>query len=174
MRQCTQNAYSVGSSPTGGTFSKNVGGRRDTPRVHSETAVARARELIALGLTTRDVSLLTGIPVGTIRHWGQGNRRAAREPAHHCFRCLGEAAPASYPYMLGVYLGDGHIVVGRRDVQSLGIACDDNWPGIRRQVTDALGELLETKVCHVQAPGCTVVKAYSKHWTCLFPQHGRV
>ena len=74
--------------------------------------------------------------------------------------------------MLGMYLGDGHIVVGRRDVQSLSIACDDNWPGIRAAVTDALGRLLGTAVCHVQRQGCVEVKAYSKHWTCLFPQHG--
>lgn len=74
--------------------------------------------------------------------------------------------------MLGMYLGDGHIAVGRRGVQALTISCDDNWPGVKRTVTESLGLLMGTAVCHVQAPGCTVVKAYSKHWCCLFPQHG--
>lgn len=33
---------------------------------------------------------------------------------------------------------------------------------------DALG----TEVCRVQRPGCAELKSYSKHWICLFPQHG--
>src|SRR5581483_7693424 len=26
--------------------------------------------------------------------------------------------------------------------------------------------------CRVRQQGCTMVKSYSKHWPCLFPQHG--
>ena len=29
-----------------------------------------------------------------------------------------------------------------------------------------------SRVCCVQQPGYTAVKSYSKHWPCLFPQHG--
>ncbi len=29
-----------------------------------------------------------------------------------------------------------------------------------------------SSVCNVARTGCTEVKSYSKHWPCLFPQHG--
>ena len=32
--------------------------------------------------------------------------------------------------------------------------------------------VLAARVCRVRAPGCQHVTAYSKHWPCLFPQHG--
>ena len=37
---------------------------------------------------------------------------------------------AAYSYLLGLYLGDGHIARGRRDVHVLSIACCDGWPGL--------------------------------------------
>lgn len=74
--------------------------------------------------------------------------------------------------MLGMYLGDGHIVVGRRAVQSLSIFGDDKWPGILDEVEARMAALLGGSVCRVRRDGCTAVKSYSKHWTCLFPQHG--
>lgn len=35
-----------------------------------------------------------------------------------------------------------------------------------------MAEVLPSKVFRVQKPGCTEVKSTSKHWPCLFPQHG--
>jgi hypothetical protein len=29
-----------------------------------------------------------------------------------------------------------------------------------------------SSVCGVKQTGCTMIKSYSKHWACLFPQHG--
>src|SRR5215213_10633981 len=37
-----------------------------------------------------------------------------------------------YAYLLGVYLGDGHIVLCRRGVYRLMIACDAGYPGLVR------------------------------------------
>ncbi|MFP5022063.1 hypothetical protein [Pseudonocardia phyllosphaerae] len=71
-----------------------------------------------------------------------------------------------------MYLGDGHIVIGRRAVQSLSVFGDDAWPGILDDVEAAMRSVLADAVCRVQRPGCTEVKSYSKHWICLFPQHG--
>jgi hypothetical protein len=62
--------------------------------------------------------------------------------------------------------------MGRRGVQSLSIACTDAWPGVMAETAAALGEALGSAVCRVQRIGCSEVKSYSKHWICLFPQHG--
>lgn len=32
--------------------------------------------------------------------------------------------------------------------------------------------VLPSSVCRVPRRGCTELKSYSTHWTCLFPQHG--
>ncbi|WP_329202771.1 hypothetical protein [Streptomyces sp. NBC_01435] len=75
--------------------------------------------------------------------------------------------------MLGLYLGDGCISSGKRGVYFLRIACADSWPGL----IDACAEAMQlirpgNKVFRVQRQGCQNVTCYSKHWPCLFPQHG--
>jgi hypothetical protein len=85
-------------------------------------------------------------------------------------RALDERA---YSYLLGLYLGDGHIIKGRRDVYALSIKCCDAWPGLRDQARFALSSVMPTSsVFSVARIGCTEIKSTSKHWPCLFPQHG--
>ncbi len=78
----------------------------------------------------------------------------------------------SYAHLLGAYLGDGHITRGRRGTQFLSLYCSEDWPGVMAEVDAAMAEALGSSVCHVRRQGCVQVKACSKHWTCLFPQHG--
>jgi len=80
---------------------------------------------------------------------------------------------SSYAYLLGLYLGDGHIVRGRKDVYVLAIACSDDWPGLMVAARQALSAVMPmSSVSCVHQIGCTMIKSYSKHWPCLFPQHG--
>jgi hypothetical protein len=80
---------------------------------------------------------------------------------------------SSYAYLLGLYLGDGHIVHGPRDVYVLAIACSDDWPGLMAAARQAMAAVMPaSSVCGVKQTGCTMKKSYSKHWACLFPQHG--
>jgi hypothetical protein len=80
---------------------------------------------------------------------------------------------SSYAYLLGLYLGDGHIVHGPRDVYVLAIACSDDWPGLMAAARQAMAAVMPaSSVCGVKQTGCTMIKSYSKHWACLFPQHG--
>jgi hypothetical protein len=82
---------------------------------------------------------------------------------------------SSFSYLLGLYLGDGHIVQYRQwRAYALTIACADAWPGLIDAAEEAMRTVLPyNKVCRVQRQGCTSVKGYSQHWPCLFPQHGR-
>jgi hypothetical protein len=91
-----------------------------------------------------------------------------------CPRCTGAPLDEErYAYLLGQYLGDGHLTTGRRNVHCLSIFCADVWPGVRAEVRSALSAVLPaSKVSAVQRIGCAAVKSYSTHWTCLFPQHG--
>jgi hypothetical protein len=80
---------------------------------------------------------------------------------------------SSYAYLLGLYLGDGHIVHGPRDVYVLAIACSDDWPGLMAAARGAMAAVMPaSSVCGVKQTGCTMIKSYSQHWARLFPQHG--
>ena len=83
---------------------------------------------------------------------------------------------ASYAYLLGLYLGDGYISpAGRGDkgVWLLRIACADAWPGLISECQRAVHTIRPgNRVGAVHIQGCTIVTGFSKHWPCLFPQHG--
>ena len=81
-----------------------------------------------------------------------------------------------YAYLLGLYLGDGCINLLKpktKGVWKLRITCADAWPGVMEECKQAMlavrpGNFPST----VQREGCADVVSYSKHWPCLFPQHG--
>jgi len=79
----------------------------------------------------------------------------------------------AYAYLLGLYLGDGYITHARRGVFVLSLFCGDDWPGLLMAARTAMSAVMPASgVFCVQRQGCTQVKSASKHWPCLFPQHG--
>jgi hypothetical protein len=141
--------------------------------MHPQRTVERVLAMCRPGITTREISRITGIPERTIAHWRRGDRRApGSRGSAQCPRCDTKPLTASYAYLLGTYLGDGHITRHRRGVHALSVFCSDDWRGIMDDVEAAMGEAIAVSVCRVQRTGCTEIKSYSKHWPCLFPQHG--
>ena len=107
--------------------------------MHPQAMVDRARVLSELGLFDREVALIAGVPLRTVRNWRTGRRRpSGRGPARvPCPRCAEEATlpepGADYAYLLGLYLGDGHIVLAgdrSKAVWRLSVWCADDWPGL--------------------------------------------
>ncbi|MCF3125213.1 helix-turn-helix domain-containing protein [Streptomyces arenae] len=135
----------------------------------------RALALVAQGRSLNSVSKETGVSRTAIRDWQ--SRVEPLTPTIRCPRCRDVPGPpedpAAYSYLLGLYLGDGCISPHKRGVHSLRIACADDWPGL----VDACAEAVRAvhppnKVCRVRSKGCQYVTSWSKHWPCLFPQHG--
>jgi hypothetical protein len=144
------------------------------PRPLVETALL----LSGAGILDRENAQTCGVSVQAILHWRAGRRRneapGRKSTANRCPRCneipLDESA---YAYLLGLYLGDGHLTRGRREVYALSVFCCDSWPGLIAAAEAALCAVMPTSgVFRVQRSGCTEVKSTSKHWPCLFPQHG--
>jgi hypothetical protein len=51
--------------------------------------------------------------------------------------------------------------------------CCDAWPGLIEECVRAIQAVRPAnKVFTQQKPGCTEVGSCSRHWPCLFPQHG--
>ncbi|MGW7029016.1 helix-turn-helix domain-containing protein [Streptomyces xanthophaeus] len=140
-----------------------------------QTAVTLLRE----GVRNAEVARKLKVPLGTISYWKHKDRAKRGEcPGPHqpdCPRCDGSPLDTeAYSYLLGLYLGDGHIsrYSGHR-VPNLMITRDDHWPGLMDATEQAMQRVFPfNQVCRVRKTGCHNVKVYSKHLPCLFPQHG--
>jgi len=80
----------------------------------------------------------------------------------------------SYSYILGVYLGDGHITKMARTYR-IRIFQDTKYPGLIKLHGDELSNLLDkNKICLVKNANsnCMVIVAYSCILPIIFPQHG--
>jgi DNA-directed RNA polymerase subunit N (RpoN/RPB10) len=136
-------------------------------------------QMKAAGIPFGDICRILGLSRSTVGHWFYGERARRRrlhppEPTR-CPRCRPEPGlppdPASYAYLLGLYLGDGHLVT-RAKVPVLRVYCADAWPRLIGECESAMLAVLARKVQRVRQKGCVSVQSYSSHWPCLFPQNG--
>ncbi|MGW0363493.1 helix-turn-helix domain-containing protein [Streptomyces sp. NPDC002990] len=148
-------------------------------QLHSLEVRQKALTLLRGGTPNAEVGRRLNVPLGTISYWEHVDRAKRGEcPGPHqpdCPRCHSSPLDArAYAYLLGLYLGDGHISqYSDHRVPSLMITCCDGWPGLISLAEQAVRQVLPfNRVCRVQRTGCQNVKVYSKHLTCLFPQHG--
>lgn len=98
--------------------------------------------------------------------------RACDAPAHDA-RALDRSA---YTYLLGLYLGDGHLsaVRGGRTFR-LRISVDARHPELAARIAETIarvhpGPRVATLV--VPRDHVRIVSQYSRAWPCLLPQHG--
>ncbi|MER6436407.1 helix-turn-helix domain-containing protein [Streptomyces sp. NPDC001185] len=138
----------------------------------------QALTLVAQGHSLNSASRATGASRSAIRSWQSRVDPLPRMRSTPCSRCgpLTEAPPdtAAYSYLLGLYLGDGCISPGKqRAGHFLRIACADHWPGLIEACAAAVEAVNPNRrSSRVRAGGYVSVVAYSRHWPCLFPQHG--
>jgi hypothetical protein len=128
-----------------------------------------------MGYNDRQVGQIVGVSYNAVQKWRTGLRRTPdKKRPSSCPRCDGTPLDEpAYAYLLGLYLGDGCLTLGRRDVYALCIACCDAWPGLIEAAKNAMTAVMPwSSVFSVQRSGMTEVKSTSKHWPCLFPQHG--
>lgn len=140
----------------------------------------RALALVRQGLSLRAVSMSTGISRAALRDWRDHPEKQDQRLTAGCPRCADPPQPPGpareYAYLLGLYLGDGCISVGghpAKGVWTLRITCADAWPGLLAECQRAMAAVRPgNKVGTTRRAGCTDVVGYSRHWPCLFPQHG--
>ncbi|WP_031072768.1 hypothetical protein [Streptomyces sp. NRRL S-118] len=135
-----------------------------------------ALALVEQGRSLNSVSKETGISRAALRAWRTRIEPLVPngEPCPRCRDAPGEPEdPAAYAYLLGLYLGDGCLSAHRRGVHYLRIACANSWPGLIDACEEAMRSVRPYNSVHrVQHDGYVSVACASKHWTCLFPQHG--
>jgi hypothetical protein len=112
--------------------------------MHQQTTADRARSLSRQGLIDREVARMTGVSIGAVQKWLTGIRRApGKERSSRCPRCDGTLLDEpAYSYLLGLYLGDGWLTRGHRDVFALSIACSDDGPGLMAAAKNAMSVVM--------------------------------
>jgi hypothetical protein len=128
-----------------------------------------------LGWNKSEIARETAIPYRTVSRWlagGTPDPARSRADCPVCSGRLGAMSQPEYTYLLGQYLGDGCIYKGPRGVYRLGVFCSEEYPRIMQACERAIAAVLSSKVGRSRKRGCVEVYSYSKHWPCLFPQHG--
>ncbi|MGW2780835.1 helix-turn-helix domain-containing protein [Streptomyces populi] len=147
---------------------------------HGTEVRQKVLALLPDGAKNTEVARSFGIPPGTVGYWKHVDRVKRGEPitvrpSLLCPRCDGrDLDKAAYSYLLGLYLGDGHIShYAKHKVPSLMITLDDAWPGIQAGTERALRTVFPyNATCRVRSKGAHNIKVYFKHLDCLFTQHG--
>lgn len=130
------------------------------------------QRLAASGINDSAITLMTGVPRRTVSDWRRGVRSKTRRDLcrTHDFTVL---PSGSYAYLLGLYLGDGYIS-RNRNVWHLRITLDQKYPGIIESCRAAINAVMwgQQAGIYTRKSGCVDVYLCSKHWPCVFPQHG--
>jgi hypothetical protein len=145
--------------------------------------VRRVGTLVAAGLNDCAIARSTEIPRGTVRGWRHERRWEQWPYAAHSTSCQScgapnhtfEALPQTYVYLLGMYLGDGHIVECPKKVYRLTVAMDAKYPEIIDECARAIAMIVPgapPALRPLKNSRCIFVVKHSKRWPCLFPQHG--
>jgi hypothetical protein len=150
--------------------------------MRSNAEYTQVMSLVAQGLNDCEVERATGVPRRTVLDWRRARRderRIGSEPP--CLSCghsehdFQKLPRPSYAYLLGLYLGDGHISRYPR-AWRLRISLDMMWPGIMLACSNAMQAVFpQNRVTFCQPDPnswCAVAAVYSKQLICLFPQHG--
>jgi hypothetical protein len=140
-------------------------------RRYCESDYAMAMELSSSGMSDYSVAAELGIPRSTVCNWRK------RKPAFRS-RLQSTAdwrpdAPASFSYLLGVYLGDGHLFATGPASWRLCVTLDAKHTDVIEEVAGSIVMVdPQTRVCRNYRNGATLLLANSMAWPVAFPQHG--
>ncbi|MBZ0277277.1 MAG: helix-turn-helix domain-containing protein [Anaerolineae bacterium] len=150
------------------------------------------RAILALweeGENKKAISRILNIPRGTVTDCIKryGNLQGLEENLARASRSTPDAVlerirnpeeievQKAYAYVLGIYLGDGYIVLNQR-VYFLRISLDVKYPNIIQTCVANIQQLLPNNKVNVlkrTQANCVEVVCTYKFWPDLFPQHGK-
>jgi Homeodomain-like domain-containing protein len=146
--------------------------------VHPVAIREEAIALVEAGVNDCEVARRLGVPRTTVRDW----RRWTPSPGtgEKCPRCRRTSlktialTEADYAELLGLYLGDGHIVRTSRS-DRLRLFLDTRYVEIVAEARQLLERCFpEHRVGQFRTGKgtTTILSVYYTHLACLFPQHG--
>jgi Homeodomain-like domain len=146
--------------------------------VHAMAIRHEALELVGAGLNDCEVARRLGLARTTVRDWRRSE--SSGSSAERCPRCWRSSlkpirfTEPDYAELLGLYLGDGHIVrTGRSD--RLRLFLDTRYTGINAEARELLQRCFPghgVGMFRTAKGTTTIISLYCTHLACLFPQHG--
>jgi hypothetical protein len=147
--------------------------------MHPPAVREHALELVRSGLNDCEVARRTGLSRTTIRDWRRPRYRPRGPVRSPCPRCWSPSLhmsfePEDYAELLGLYLGDGHVVQLARTCR-FRLFLDSRHTEIVLQSRALLRRCFPhhavgTVLGHEGR--MTVLSVHSSHMCCVFPQHG--
>ena len=128
--------------------------------------------LIANGKNDCEISRLLNIPRSTVKGWRHGEVPKEKESENLNIHEYLEKRGAAYSYILGEYLGDGHITrtANGRTVK-IRIFNDRKYPLINKEIEKNLSILLPlNKVSIYYIGNCSIIYVHSNILPLLFPR----
>jgi hypothetical protein len=147
--------------------------------VHDNEIRQAALLLVERGVNDCEIARRMGVARTTVRDWRRPRYVPKHPRAARCPRCWRACvslvfSPEDYAELLGLYLGDGHIVAHAR-AQRLRIFFDARYSKIVDETEALLRRCFpRNRVGRVSAHEGRMVTLwlYHQHLACLFPQHG--
>jgi hypothetical protein len=131
--------------------------------------------MIERGRGDSEIARLTRIPRPTISSWRHGRGSVYHERLVAANASWRPPDARAYCYLLGIYLGDGCVVVLRSGAARLVISLDSAYPGIIEAVEEAVCAVLpDAGLSRSLGPNGTVTIVGASHPVLpfAFPQHG--
>lgn len=138
---------------------------------HPGSAFPLVHALVSEGFSDYSIAARTGIPRSTVKRWRR--RESAprtREPTEWSV-----SNAEGYCYLLGLYLGDGHVIHRPPNGWRLRLACDNAYPGIIDESLAAMATMFPpaTPTCRSAAStACKILSISHPGIGAAFPQHG--
>jgi hypothetical protein len=125
-------------------------------------------------LSDRAIERLTGVPHQTVGRWRRTycRRHERRRIADESWR---PSSPRAYAYLLGLYLGDGHLVCRPPDSTHLRIALDERYTRVIDEAADAMRVVIPDSPVRRYTFGRArrvILQASHPVLPFVFPQHG--
>jgi hypothetical protein len=141
--------------------------------MHPQDVYVEARALLDRGMSINAVAGTVGVPRATVGYWRRTvGTRPRPVPVDSNWRPPDAQA---YAYLLGIYLGDGNLIVRGRSAD-LRITLDLAHPGIVDEASAAvLATVQEINLCRydwAHRGRVVLLQATSSIWPYAFPQHG--
>ncbi|HEX3004860.1 MAG TPA: helix-turn-helix domain-containing protein [Angustibacter sp.] len=141
--------------------------------MHPPSTRAAALAMLRSGRSLNRTSREVGVSRSTLRVWlRHDGAYAPRVKARATCPRDGDLDEVAYAHLLGLYLGDGCLSAHARSVFALRVACDSRYIDLLDECEASMRAVVANSVSRNPAEGCVHVTSYSKHWPCLFPQHG--
>lgn len=141
--------------------------------MHSREKVEAALELSRRGSST-EIGAALGVSRWTVREWLRGSLPHSAQLGA-CDRCLSQhdfsELPTEFPYLLGLYLGDGCLAHHARDVYKLRITLDAKYPLLIAEAARAVRQISGKATVLARSDNCVEVYSFWRPWICHFPQH---